>query len=145
MARASKVPNLPQNYHQDRAVWPLSRSDCCSDTPATQEKKAWRPQAGHQQQPFTCFCRDQSLLPRVLGKEKASWKLRLLHGTSTKARLHIPSRCSNHLPGYTASGLCSVPTIQPHPSPGLQLSSQGWLAGRCTCSRNPGRAGRRAL
>ena len=85
MARASKAPNLPPIYYQDRAVWPLSWSDCCSDLPAIQEKNAWRPQAGHQQQHFTCFRRDQSLLPRVLGKEEASWKFRLLHGTSTKA------------------------------------------------------------
>ena len=60
-------------------------SDFCLDTPATREKNERWGQAGHQQRPFTCFCRDQSYVPSVPRREEASQRFGLLRGTSTKA------------------------------------------------------------
>lgn len=61
------------------------QSDLCCDVPATRETNEWQGQSDHQQQPLIWVLRDQSFVPSVLGKQEASQRCRLLHGTSTKA------------------------------------------------------------
>lgn len=89
----------------------------------------------HQPQPLIWFFKDLSFVPSVLWKQEASQKVRLLHGTSTKAWLHISNRHSR--PPARAwcvqtcsHALCLPPSL--NPAPVQQRFSQGLLLGVCS-------------